>query len=426
MVMGFVHNVGWNNQVIYSYENTNKEPRDLYYSEEVMSKCGHMVVKLDDWDKDVRRDPNGWPTVSMAVHEGLGDRLGGIATNILFGMDHKKPINIYWPGLDAVFRFPKYLSQNSFRFRVDRPLSKCVSRRGVPDGLRCGEFMQGQHPKCWKSKSMLVHGQRMCANKKLCEDTLRYNKNTFNNVTAVSPVQTIGCALRVMLEPTESFLNRRFDWFVMGRILSFSVLELEEYLKDYTTIALHIRAGDPSFTFNTSTTKLHNFVKRSINCAQQVYDAGSREKPLAFLFASDSESERNKVREEFSSRVVMLMAKPVHIFIGSQAIRASKEQRLAIRRDENQMTFAEWKMIGAADETVLGTRFSSNRMSFFPYTSLLYHLKPYAYSVQKCIKKNIRTLFSTDVFKEQYHSTCNSNIQDLEMFNRLDTSFVPL
>lgn len=120
----------------------------------------------------------------------------------------------------------------------------------------------------------------------------------------------------------------------------------------------------------------------------------------------------------------MLMAKPKHLYLNSITQESDAEQNnervQKALEEENRLGFAEWLLLGKCDHVVVGTLFESSRVSWFPYTSLLYNLKPYAYNSDSCVKRNIRRISKPDASKEQYHKVCHAETRDTEMFERLD------
>jgi len=376
----------------------------------------------EDWNRHLNENLGSPALVIRSETHGLGDKLGGVATGAFYAMKYKRPMHVVWPGGDTVFEFPKTFPKKSCTFKnyPGEAGTGCFRNRAIPGGDKCQEYMSESHipPSCWNDKELHVKGQRMCVEAETCARVEESNKRLFN-AGGASLIQTLGCSLRLTLNPLNSFLDRPLDWFIQGKVVKSSIRQVRTFLDDYTTISFQFRFGDMEFRKNrlniSSAGKIpssRRIVTKSLACGDSLYESvkKSTNKPLIYLFASDSLAERVHMQQTYGDKLVMLVATPTHIsddkLVKQNYKRSnSKYGELSVVEDIAQLTAAEWMMIGVGDFVVIDS--PMGRVSWFPYTSLMWNLKPYAYIGSSCKKVPVshRSEFNM-LNKEWYASAC--------------------
>jgi len=394
----------------------NSDTIENKYPQEVEAKCEFFIESFRQWGEDLKNGGSKRPPLIVrAESHGLGDKLGGIITGFFYAMQHKRPLQIVWPGVDMVFKLPDFLLGSSLLDIAPKVANDCYEKRGFPGGKQCREIMDGYSPRCWKGNALHTKGQRICINSDYCMGVSKAN-NIRYNTKQLGLAQTAGCAIRIGLKPLNSFLDLKYNWWIEGKVTSMSVREIQQYLSQFVTVAIQMRVGDDALHHNSTVdggVKVTKAQYSSLECANKLYESSSNVQSVAprFVFACDSARDREKAKHVYGDKLIMLLEAPRHSSDdrhASQAGRESAQAKIEAMRDITKSTAVEWMILGMADYTILYAFTTIARVSWFPYTSLLWNLRPYAYN-KRCERISLTHAGVYSIaFKETYAKTCSN------------------
>mmetsp|Transcript_15004 Transcript_15004/g.17549 ORF Transcript_15004/g.17549 Transcript_15004/m.17549 type:complete len:236 (-) Transcript_15004:245-952(-) len=191
-----------------------------------------------------------------------------------------------------------------------------------------------------------------------------------------------------MFQPTEEFMNHEISWYIDGKTVNGTLSEVVQEMKQYETIALHLRLGDTfmkhSVDGDPENGKERNAIKKSEFCMAKVDKyvvnktssrSSGKSKPIKWIIASDDVRIRNYFTEEHPEKVVILQSRPRHV----TSLREKKmgvEGAIASTRD----LFAEWYLLGVADHMVTNNAHNFGT-SAFSRSAWIYNLKSQYYEI---------------------------------------------
>jgi hypothetical protein len=199
-----------------------------------------------------------------------------------------------------------------------------------------------------------------------------------------------GCPMRLLLEPQPSFLYHTLSFLFNGEVREMSVSDIANVMKEYYVISMHFRLGDKAFMtsdgdpfhVNAEWERFRPF----FDCAEIIdkYTQAAElthNKPIRWLFASDSPTLRDAVRMRYGDRLMMVSETPSHI---SKNHKFGNAKSVALQR-----TFAEWYVLSLGDTVLLnrflkGPTLYQGRLSGFAKTLWAYQLKHLYYDAGTC------------------------------------------
>ena len=402
------------------------------FTNQFRQTCGVWLGLVDKYLAN-RRWPKaaalGYVCRNEAACHGLGDRMAGVVSALTASIAARRPFRLRWDGLEKLFgscvlQSSAAASRGDWTDMAWRQAKEPCTFRGV----ECSRMMAQQ---CDAAVPIALYNtDRACLPPDIC--TRLKGVPALDGQPAVNAANVFGCALRAVLEPSPGFLNFKVAFHQGADNVSAlrSVAEIQAIFAQYYVIAIHFRVGDLAAFINTATrqdpvylTEKNPDMLIPFRCAQtlQSHAEGRRlssaeavfvnpargphasesavddqvtvnGKPVRWFVASDSSANRRMAVRVFGARVLMINEAPRHI-----AMIKDKSNHVL------STTFAEWYALGLADRIIMnrygvdgvteGTggshwaakdRLWRGRVSSFPKTAWVYHLKHLIVDAHSC------------------------------------------
>lgn len=384
---------------------------------------------------------------------GLGDRLSGLVSAFHFAVQSERRLEVRWRFLDDIFE-PTDASTgmaidgsvattaptaatadddddaaaHACRFRACRAAQ---GRRGGPACIARGEVELVESAKDIRSCATEAWCAELVAERR-AHDASLYREDGETAKTLVDAADSLGCPLRAMLRPRQSFLDMRLAWFQDGAVQHGTLRQLATVVRGGPTVAMHARTNDATMRGGARAAALQLPVRKvesitrclemvsaqlhrtrgtgtgtgthaaTASTAAAAAAAAAAAGHVRWLVASDHAKIREHFREAYPTRTIMLMDAPQHLAesgereeaggtaqsAGGGAAEGAARAR-ARARAKARSTFAEWYLLGLADELV--TSVNKRRVSAFSKFAWLYSLRSQHYAVRfeghHCLRK---------------------------------------
>jgi hypothetical protein len=385
------------------------------FAQKYKSECGYWLDRFDKWESVVSKESKeaAYFCESEESCRGWGDRLGGIVNAFVKALHNNYQFKIGHEGLNSLFhpclfqknRWTNWASSTrSFRPKAD----SCV----VTPAVQCGGWLAMS---CRGQAVVTKNTDRTCLPQSDCNHLLEMYPDR------LSAVNVVGCLMRAIFEPRDKFYTETMFPVRIGKDTKkkMSLYEIEQFMRDYYVISIHFRLGDAYAFFNQAASEMSlkkEKYSRPFRCAQTIEsylatksnkgedgDTGDdtelriNGKPVMWFVASDSYRIKQLALHAFPNKIITLDIKPEHVALKTQD-------------DTLERTIAEWYLLGLGDELVvnkIGTTlgdFYHGRISAFPKTSWVYHLKHMAYDAGRCVRF---TLPYEGIWEDLKTKSCN-------------------
>lgn len=409
-------------QSLYLLEETEKK-RDVHsFGDVFRQQCGWWMKAIRNWKVGVS---DSYQTASVASQladgklyaqqerSGVGDRMAGIMGAFYFALQRKVRLEVRWTLINEVFQPSCLVDQYISASNISSADSETLSDDGVrashvnssstffsllgdsPPKHSANACEHASYYSCSYKEHLSDHCHnynRACMAKTMCNRLVRSTPLSTESITMTN---VIGCPLRALLQPRSDFFDHEVSWFVDGSHQHGTLRTLVQLIKtSYLTIAIHIRMGDKymhenHFKGDPDTNTELSILSRTEECVHVVeqYLAALYEttvlrgrqqpqsiKPVKWLIASDDVRIRNYFQERFPSKVILLSTKPHHVS-------SIKRDDASVKVQEVRDLFAEWYLIGQADELITN-RAHRFGVSAFSRSARIYHLKSQYFGVE--------------------------------------------
>ena len=368
----------------------------------------HVAHWLDKIRKHKRAEP---PMHAIQRRSGAGDRMSGLVTALMTSIQKGKRLVVNWKNLDGAFSSSNKLDELAKGFNLSEPL---VTLSGGSGSMPYRACYQRSFYEC----SPLAHSQdhcpiylRSCVGSQSCRALKEIHDKE------IKMAHVLGCPLRVLMSPTMELMHHEISWFIDGKVVNGTVLELAHVLKQYHVVSVHIRRGDGAFKGGSAKylrpmeRDLTQCVKKveeetsstASNAAREDGDGASgssgkadppsvnatAQKETKWFMASDDPNLKGYFREEFPNKTIQLLFRPHHMDYIKRIKRKSAE------REELKNLFAEWFLLGRGDELITNDAHPHFGVSSFSRTAWLYNLKSDFYILKDydrkfCIKRGFK------------------------------------
>ena len=364
---------------------------------------GHVAQWVKKIAANKRKDG---PLRAIQRRSGAGDRMSGLVTALMTSVQKGKRLSVHWKNLDGAFTTSSKLRELSEALDVNmsEPL---VEISGAAASMPYRACYQRSFYEC----SPVAHSQDHCPiYLRSCVGSQSCNKLKEIHEKRIKMAHVLGCALRVMMSPTMELMHHEISWFIDGKVVNGTVLDLVHVLKRFHVVSVHIRRGDGAFK-GGSAKYLKPLERDLTQCVKQVEEQtfgsgttssssksskgdedehGETEKEVKketrWFMASDDPNLKAYFREEFPNKTIQLLFRPHHMDYIKRIKRKSAE------RDELKNLFSEWFLLGRGDELITNDAHPHFGVSSFSRTAWLYNLKSDFYILKDydrkfCIKR---------------------------------------
>jgi hypothetical protein len=401
---------------------------DPEFAQKFETMCAPWADRLVIWAqqlKERKKQPVQYACIKTRRCNGLGDRFSGIFSVFEAALEQHRPVRVLWDGLSEVFEPTCLMADNTWEPQAeDRYSSKClfppanaevvhqyrcgVVHRGCggpnqgttirnfiracPSDETCGKMREGllstegamvvgddALPKPTKATSALQSSV-------LAGDSANENEHHHHHhpvgLKSGTAAHLFGCAMRAMFQLTHSFRQIEVAWLHNQKSYMMTVNQVEQLMKGYFTISIHLRLGDSAFKQGeTDLEDMWGKFQNSFKCAQSVetyvLDMGfNKGLPVRWVFSSDSKELRARVLAEFGDKIMMLDETPKHVSKtrGQTSITAH--------------TMTEWYFLSLADRLIINRRSNNRlftgRLSGFSKSFWTFQLKHLYYDANTC------------------------------------------
>jgi hypothetical protein len=377
--------------------------------------CAPWVGRLTEWAENVKRagkEPVQYTCIIERRCNGLGDRFSGVFSVLEAALEQHRPARVLWDGLSEVLEPTCLMAETWEPQAKDRYSPACLfptAQSHVVHQSYCGpvyhECGNGHQGVRVRNFIRACPSQGMCDNmySKLTSTTpassLRQVADDSNHQSDDSSVaganderpvalasgtaaHIFGCAMRSMFQLTQSFREIEVAW-IHNKVSSImTVNQVEELLKGYFTISVHLRLGDRAFKNDEADIEaLWGQLSNTFKCAHSVEtyveEMGfNKGLPVRWIFSSDSQHLRKRVLSEFGEKIMMLDEVPKHV---------SKTKG---QTSVTAHTMTEWYFLSLGDRLVMNRRSSTNlfngRLSGFSKSFWTFQLKHLFYDANTC------------------------------------------